>query len=376
MDSSKSLVLFDNVFTQIEENKKLREEGKDICIPFPFPKFSEHIPGIIKGRYYLCTANQKVGKTKFTDAMFMYGPYRFVTESKTNLRVKVLYFTMEMSKEDKVKEALCYFLYVFKNIRTSPDELDSYFKSKITPDNIIQAIKELQPFMHNFLSTIVFIDHTRNPYGIYKTIREYAHTHGHYEDEKKKKLDTKQIEAGNIEEIKRIFTYVPDDPDEFVICIFDHYGLISSEDNETPHQTITRFSSNYCIKIRDRWKYIPVGVQQQASAQEGVDNVRADMIRPSGNGLGENKLTARDCNMMLGLFSPFRFRRAAWEGYDITRLKDSYRELSVVLNRNGKTVMTDLYFDGCCNYFKELPPPEDMTPELYSNLEKRIIINK
>ena len=38
--------LFDVVHDQILKNKQLREEGKDISIPFPFPRFSEEIPGI------------------------------------------------------------------------------------------------------------------------------------------------------------------------------------------------------------------------------------------------------------------------------------------------------------------------------------------
>ena len=41
--------------------------------------------------------------------MFLYGPYRFVTETDTNIKVKVFYFSLEMSKDDKIKEALSYF---------------------------------------------------------------------------------------------------------------------------------------------------------------------------------------------------------------------------------------------------------------------------
>ena len=376
MDNTKNVKLFKSVFDQIVENKRLREEGKDICIPFPFPRFSEEIPGIIRGRYYICTANSKVGKTKFTDAMFLYGPYRFVKETTTNIKVKILYFTLEMSKEDKVKEALAYFLYILKDIRKSPDDLDSLFKKRITDNATIKAIQEIQPQMCEFLQTVDFIDHTRNPFGIYKAIREYAHNNGHYVDDKGNKLNTEFIEKGLNDEAKKIFQYIPNDPDEYVICIFDHLSLLTPEDGKSTHQTLSDFSSNYCIRIRDRWKYIPVGVQQQAAAQESVENTQANMIRPSANGLGDNKLTGRDCNMMLGLFAPFRFRRAEWEGFDITKLRDSYRELSVILNRNGGVGVTDLYFDGAVNYFKELPEAKDMTSELYSQLQSRNIKRK
>jgi hypothetical protein len=60
LDSPKSVVLFDNVYRQILENKRLREQGKDISIPFPFPRFSEEIPGIQKGRLIITTAGTKI----------------------------------------------------------------------------------------------------------------------------------------------------------------------------------------------------------------------------------------------------------------------------------------------------------------------------
>ena len=366
--------LFDNVFEQIKQNKRLREQGKDICIPFPFQRFSQEIPGIQKGRYIITTANSKVGKTQFTDFLFLYGPYRFVTENQTNIKIRVLYFTLEMSKEDKVKQALSHFLFMKKRIRIHPDKMDSILKHYILEDPIVQAIEEIKPYVKEFLSKVTFIDHTRNPYGIYKDVRDYAHHNGNYIDKEGNILNTEWIEEGINEEAKKIFQYVPNDPDEFVIVITDHVSLLTTEKGETLHEAIGKFSSNYCLRIRDRWKYIVVNVQQQAAAQEGVENAVANMIRPSANGLGDNKLTGRDCDMMLGLFSPFRFRRADWEGYNIRLLKDSYRELSVILNRRGSKVMTDLYFDGCCNFFKELPKVDDMKPAMYEKIEKREVI--
>lgn len=365
--------LFDSVFNQILENKALREQGKDICIPFPFPRFSSEIPGIQKGRYVITTANSKVGKTQFTDYMFLYGPYRFTKDTETNIKVRIIYFTLEMSKEDKVKQAISHFLFLQKGIRIHPDKMDSIFQNYILEDPLVQAIEEIKPYVSDFLSHVTFIDHTRNPYGIYKAVREYAHANGHYIDKEGNTLNTHWIEKGLNEEGKKIFQYVPNDPDEFVIVITDHVSLLTPEDGGTLHEAISKFSSNYCIHMRDRWKYIVVNVQQQAAAQEGVENAAANMIRPSANGLGDNKLTGRDCDMMLGLFAPIRFRRAEWEGYDIKKLRDAYRELSVILNRRGSAVLTDVYFDGCVNFFKELPKAEDMRSEVYQAIEERRI---
>lgn len=54
------MALYNRVLTELKTNKQLRESNQEIAIPFPFKRFSEYIPGIQKGRYYLLSANQKV----------------------------------------------------------------------------------------------------------------------------------------------------------------------------------------------------------------------------------------------------------------------------------------------------------------------------
>ena len=73
-----------------------------------------------------------------------------------------------------------------------------------------------------------------------------------------------------------------------------------------------------------------------------------------------NKLTGRDCNLMVGLFAPYRYKILDYAGFDLKILQDNYRELSVILNRDGKSnAAVDLYFDGASNYFAELPKTSD-----------------
>lgn len=67
-------------------------------------------------------------------------------------------------------------------------------------------------------------------------------------------------------------------------------------------------------------------------------------------------------DIVLGLFSPFRFGITEYLGYDITILKDKIRFLEVVVNRNGEMGgILPLFFDGAVCDFKELPKPDDKT---------------
>jgi len=365
--------LYKVVKDNIIRNKRFREEGKDISIPFPFQRFSEEIPGIQQGRYFITTAASKTGKTQITDYMFMYSPYRFIKECNTNIKLKINYFSLEMSKEDKILSAISFFLYLYKGIRKSTDELSSIFKHKILDDDTLRAIEEIEPQLYEFLSLVTYRDNIRNPYGIFKEIRKYAHANGNYIDKEGNILNTQWIEQGINEEAKKIFRYIPKNPDEFVINIVDHISLLTPEKGESLRDAMGRFSATHSIDARDRWKHIMVNVQQQSADMESVDNVAANMIRPSKTGLSDNKSTGNDVDTMLGLFSPYRFKRAEWENYNIKRLKDSYRELSVIFNRRGSSVMTDLYFDGACSYFKELPKVQDMNDAIYKQLENRDI---
>lgn len=370
---TKSLI-FHRVLDEIKDNKKRREAGEIVNLPFPFPRFSKYVPGIQKGRYIGITANQKVGKTKIADFIFLYSTFKFWQANKDKISLKIFYFSLEMSKEEKIKEAISHFLYTHTKgrIKKSPDELSSQFGSYIPDGLTIGEIELLEATFEQFEQVVDFVDSVRNPYGIYKYVRDYADANGKYVY-KTIKLTNEQ---GAVEEQTVEDYYIPDNPNEYVIIITDHISLLQNEKGTNDVKiTMDNYSKNYCLKMRDRWKYIPVNIQQQAQAQEGVENKKAGKLQPSVDGLGESKIIGRDYDLLLGLFSPYRHRIEHYAGYEIlnplrdTGMKDTYRELSVIANRRGAMVSTDLYFDGAVNYFKELPNPGsiDMT-ELYNKL--------
>ena len=158
--------VFTRVVEKIRENKILREQGYDITIPFPFPRFSNFVPGIQKGTYYLVTANQKAGKSQITDFMFMLSPVEFVLTHQTNIKVKILYFSLEMSKELKMKQAIVHRMYMKHNIRYTVRRLESLYSTDILPDDMLRLIEEDKPWFEKFESVVEFIDDIRNPFGI------------------------------------------------------------------------------------------------------------------------------------------------------------------------------------------------------------------
>jgi hypothetical protein len=76
-----------------------------------------------------------------------------------------------------------------------------------------------------------------------------------------------------------------------------------------------------------------------------------------------------DATLMLGIFSPYKYKVESYEGWDMTRIRDYHREISILLNRSGKSNATiQMYFNGACSYFKELP--QEPTQKVYDFVKK------
>ncbi len=359
--------IFSRVTSQLKQNKEIRESGKFLNIPWlNLPKLSTVLPGIQKGRYIIVTANQKVGKTQLADYLYLYEPLDFIFKNpETSIKLKIFYFSLEMSKEDKILQMISNKIYRDTKKIISTDNLQSYFKGYILEDEIFNLISTYESYFKKVEETVTFIDNIRNGYGIYKEVRKFARENGKFY-----RKDGTLIE--NIEKDTLYEYYVPNDPDLHVICITDHISLLQPQvvdgHKESLWETMFSFSSKYCINMRDNFKYTIVNIQQQAADQEKQqftfkgDSI-IDKIRPSPDGLGDCKITSRDCDLMLSLFSPARYSIIKYpesNGYDISKLKDNYRELSILLNRRGGgSINLDLYFNGAVNYFEELPSAKD-----------------
>lgn len=56
------MTLYDRVLNRITEQRQRILDGKINCIPWGLPRFEDQSPGIQQGKYYLITANSKVGE--------------------------------------------------------------------------------------------------------------------------------------------------------------------------------------------------------------------------------------------------------------------------------------------------------------------------
>ena len=347
--------LFSRVYENIVNKRERILSGKVNCIPWQLPRFEESSPGIEQGKYYQITAQSKAGKTQLADALFVFNTVKQIIDDNLDIRLKIFYFSLELSKEEKMLSCFANILYIKEGLRFAPTDLKSTHAKKVLSSEVLEIISKYQKYFDKIEEIVEFIDDIRHSTGIYDLVRKYALANGtvYYRD---------IVIKGEITKVED--RYEPNDPEEYVMIIIDHIGLIQPQKlNGTQlslHESISLLSSDYLIKLRNRFNYIPVVVIQQAIAGENIEHKKAGALRPSVANLGDNKLIARDCNMMIGIFSPFKHEIPEYMGYDVTKFKDNIRFMEIIISRDGGAgTICPLYFDGAVTYFKELPRSDD-----------------
>ena len=347
-------------FEEIQAENKLRREriieGKYNCLPFPFERFRKVYPGVEQGKFIIITANQKVGKSKLADYLFIYEPLFYMMEHP-ELRVKVIYFSLEMSAKEKYNEFECYLLGRLDKLHIDTRRLRSV--DRPCDPHVFELLESerYQRYINAYENMVIFNDTDKNPTGIRKFYRDYALRHGHYN------FTTVQVPnefTGELEDKKvldPINPYTQDDEEEYRIIILDNAANIATEKGyDTLFKAIEKVSKDGIV-AKKQLKYIFVLIQHQAQAQEGIENIKLDQMEPSVAGLGDNKTTSRDVNCIMGLYNPSKFNKKDHLGYDILRLKDNGRFLKILDDRDygaGGNICP-LFFDGATSTFKELP---------------------
>lgn len=357
-----------SLIQRVLENAKERREkilsGKVNCIPSPFKTFRYDFPGVELGTYYLVSGGAKSSKSKITNFLFLFNSILYAYHHPELVRLKVFYALLEEKAENITGKFICYLLYVLsdRKIRIDIKTFKSVDEDRILSPEILELLGtlEYQSILRFFEEHVIFIP-DRNPTGVYHTLEKYAEANG--------TIHRKRVEGYE----KEIFDYYePNDPDEYVLCIIDHISLISCERGMDLRNSIKKLSE-YLKIVRNKYNYIPVVVQQQNSESLSLEAFKANKIRPTQKGLADSQDPGKDCDVMLGITSPFSWELKEYLKYDITKLRGYSKFLEIVLGRDGESnAILGMYFDGATGYYAPLPKYDNIAElnKVYQLIQK------
>lgn len=336
------------IFETIHTNKERFLSGKFNCIPFTLDRFSNYAPGIIRGNFDCITASSSVGKTTLAKYLYVFSAIEFAIQQKLDL--KIIYFALEESEQQFDYSLLSYLSKKQKNLRYNIVEFEAF--NAVIPDKDMAEIDNLKSLFAEYKSYVRVVDNIYNSYGLYKTVRDFARERGTFfmNDTKLTSDDLIKNDSWN--------KYVPHNPEEFVIIVSDHCSELHwAKDEKDLFDAIgnwTKYQRHYICK---RFNYNCCAVQQQAAAQESLDNFKLNKLRPSLNGLADNKLTGRSYLNIYGLFAPSRHDLETYMDYNTSPY---FRTITVIKQRYGHVgAELPIFFDGKTGYMRTMPKVDD-----------------
>lgn len=326
-----------------------------------FGIFAEWYPGTMRGEYVGITGGTSSAKSQITRRIYLFGAIEWAIKSKVNL--KVIWNGLEESVEEARYFLLSWLLFKTNKIRYNIEHFESVGKTVFQHD--LKAIEDIQPIFEKFWSHIDFYDSTYTTVAIHDTVLKVAESRGTFYNKGEK--------VTNVTSASVYDKYVPSDPNEFVIVVTDHYGILEQMEGETSErQSMVRMSKINRQHFCKRLNYIAVGVVQQMAQMEDLAHIQAQQVYASLQGFGDSKTIARDMMTIIGITNISRYghttaltSQTEIDGGKIsfgsTGLGDFQRVIGILKRRYGIVNKRSLVlFDGCVGEFKGIKQFSDI----------------
>ena len=328
----------DELFSEISRGR----EGKNQGFSMGLPKLEGVIDGVCSSTYTLIFAGTGNGKSSL--ALYSY-VYRPIVEHLDDNKFKCTYFSLEMSAKTILARLLCLHIFDTYGISLSPKEIFSRRKNYVLCDEYYNLILECKPWLEKVHKILKIYDKTCNSNYLFNKLVAELRTTGTID------IDT----SGDEMEIH----YVANDPELIHTVVIDHIGLVKAKASELKSEIDA--VSRVLVMLRNACGISPVVIMQinRASGdmerrKQGLNNLTLNDIKDSGN-------PAQDCEVAISIFNPHREKLGSYGGYDIKRLEDNFRVITVQKARDGQSsVEIGVNFFGRMGYWHELPKSNEI----------------
>lgn len=314
--------IFERAIGQVDRGRTGENKG----IPIPFPRLKKYLPNIQQKTYYLIGAGTKVGKTSFADDIFLYGAYDHFKslQAEGNLgtfELDIDYFSYEIDSETKVIKGIARRLWHDYGIVTDVNKILSRGENHCT-DELYSIIRGYKSYFEEMEDIVTIHDMPDNPTGIYKYLNKKASNFG--------TVFNKDINTDpKGPPVMRFDRYEANNPNRYWLVIIDHIALMMEERGFNTKKNIDKMSQ-YFVLLRNNFGISPVVIQQMAFDAESDERHKSNRLTPTLKDFGDSKYTTRDANVIMSLFSPFRYGVEKFHGYNIAAMGNTYRNLEIL----------------------------------------------
>lgn len=325
-------------------------------------KINRHIYNIQRKCYYLIGGLSNSGKTTLIDSTLLKAIGNAYSQG---INIDIFYYSYEIDAETKFAQWLSSYIYSKHSIEISPERIAGLGDNILEPHE--KELVEMEiPYMEAIFDKINFRFDPTNPTGIYKELFDFYEKNGTWIREEYKSIEKDAFD--NEREVKktRIASYVPNDPERYVIVVIDHIALCKLESKHTLKDNIDKMSQ-YCVWLRNICSTTFLILQQFNQGLHSIDRKKysgEDLI-PQQNDFKDSGNPFQDSDVALGIMNPHAMNSNSNKlfGYDISKsgIHKNMRIINIIKNRRGVAQKVfGYYFNAKTATFKSLPLPSEI----------------
>lgn len=331
-------------------------QGRNSGIPMGFARLNKYI-GIRKRIYTVIFGATGSGKSALCHSAYILHPFDwwYANRHTTNVKLKFILFSMERSKVYTLAKWTSRKIFLDQGVNIPIAKLLGWWESKLTKDEHDMFLM-YEDYINELTAVCDILEGAQNPTGVYKYVRKHAEANGRIEE---------------VNEFDRI--YHPNFPNEIVIPIVDHFGLVKPEKGMTKKEAIDK-TSEYFQWMRDFLGYTPIGVSQINRDLSNPIYQKMDAFEPNLDQIKESGRPAEDADVVISLFQPSRYKTNDASYHNVSKFispegADCFRSVKILKNTYGESdLRIGMGFHGSTGSFAELPKPKNMDSFDYETL--------
>jgi len=345
-----------SVFDELMKDAEDGMAGRNAGIPMGFVRLNNHI-SIRKSNNYLIGGYTGSGKTSLLDDAFVLNPVDWYLKnySKTDIRLKIIYWTMERRKNFKLMKWISRKIFLDHGLIIPVTRLMGWCPAdqRLTKEEH-DILGTYRDYIEALLEVVDIQDRPENPTGFRNYMKNYHLQHGKVEE---------------IDEFHKI--YIPNNPYLLTLKIRDHMGLAKGEKDLRGKKEILDKCSEDDRHDRDFYGTSCVNVSQFNRDIANPIRIKNGDVEPMLEDFKDTGNTQEDADVVLSLFDPMRYKVPDPSGYDLNKLRDAqkrkkYRALRILKNSYGADdIRIGLAYQPEIGMFKEMPKLSDTTPDTY-----------
>jgi len=320
-------------FKKEVENGRL---GRNHGLSIGLPKLEEITGGLTKSTFTLLFASSGVGKSSCALYSYVYIPLK---EHLEDNKIKIVFFALEMKESFIIAKLLSTYLYDTYHIRISAKQILSIGKDYTLPDDIYEYVQLGYEWLEKVYKKLIIFDGAHTSDKVISEIMQILKEEGTFEND----------------------TYTPNNPEQTILAIIDHAGLLVPSNGRNKKGEIDD-CANKLVVVRNKTDLSVLFIMQSNRSVANMDRKKNEaFMEPMVEDIKETGTPSEASELILAVYNPQVDKRSSYRGYQVKEMGYRFRSILVLKSRYGENQVADCcFFDGMTNKWVELPPPSEI----------------